>query len=140
MFNIKGIARSTDFIEKLFSGGTDNGPVTKEELKNYKAQLNLTKKMDDKEMNGAWTQAMLVAKKRLTWRIRHSHDLSIDRYKVRAASFLVISAVILIAFAPALPAPFPLLYPILSVVFIIAACTILLSRNKLWEDYSSSIQ
>ena len=140
MINIKEAASFTNFVKTLFSGGTDNTPVNKEELEYYMLMLDLTGKMNDEEMDDAWAKAMLVAKKRLTWRIQHSHDLSIDRYKVHAASFLFFTAIISITFALSLPAPLPRRYLLLSTVLIIVVYIILRSRNRLWKDYSSSIQ
>lgn len=129
-------------FEKVFSGGTDNTSVSMEELEVFERLLILAKNVDEEELRADLSEAALVAERRLTWRIKHSHELSVDQYKVRVASLLIIAAIVFAPLAGFMRAPSILQFacPLLCVVLVFLSIAILRSRNRLWDDYRSSVE
>lgn len=140
MSTFKEIIQGYNMFGKVFSGGVDNEPVTKEEVGHCALLIDLIERTYDEDMRGILSKALRVSEKRLVWRIQHSHELSIDRYKVNAASFLFAAAtVFMFLVGLSLPMCNRLILLVICLVLILVAICILRSRHKLWEDYYSAL-
>ena len=92
MSTFKEITQANNMFGKAFSGGVDNAPVAKEEVERCELLIDLIERTHDEDMRDNLSEALRVSEKRLVWRMQHSHELSVDRYKVTAASFLFTAA------------------------------------------------
>lgn len=125
---------------KAFSGSVDNAPVTKEEVEHCALLIDLIKRTHDENMCDNLSKALRVSEKRLVWRIQHSHELSTNRYKVSAASFLFTAATVsMLLVGLSLPLCNRLILLVICLVLVLIAICILRSRHKLWEDYYSAL-
>lgn len=138
MPDLKMITQSHNIVEKVFCGGVDNTPVSKEEIENYELMLNLIERTHDKDARESLSKALCINEKRLMWRIQHSHELSVDRYKVNAASFVFITATaFMLSVGLNLSPCIQFLFLAICIVLVLTAICILRSRHRLWEDYYS---
>lgn len=125
-------------LDSILSGGVDNAPLSTDEIEAINMLIDLANRTDSDEVRDLLFDAVAITEKKLAWRVRHSHDLSVDRFKVWFASALFIAA---IATIPAMSATSMLhaqvFFLFLCVVLVLLAITVLISRERLWEDYST---
>ena len=140
MSTFKEITQANNMFGKAFSGGVDNAPVAKEEVERCELLIDLIERTHDEDMRDNLSEALRVSEKRLVWRMQHSHELSVDLYKVTAASFLfTVASVSMLLVGPSLPLRNRLILLVICLVLILIAICILRSRHKLWEDYYSAL-
>lgn len=125
-------------LDSILSGGVDNAPLSTDEIEAINMLIDLANKTDNDEVRDLLFDAIIINEKKLAWRVRHSHDLSVDRFKVWFTSALFIAAIAAIKAMGATSTPYAqVFFLFLCVTLVLLAVTVLISRERLWEDYST---
>lgn len=123
-------------LDSILSGGVDNAPLSTDEIETINMLIDLANRTDNDEVRDLLFDAVIITEKKLAWRVRHSHDLSIDRFKVWFTSALFIAAIAAIKAMGATSIPYTqVFFLFLCVTLVLLAVTVLISRERLWEDY-----
>ena len=123
-------------LDSMLSGGVDNAPLSTDEIETINMLIDLANRTDNDEVRDLLFDAVIITEKKLAWRVRHSHDLSIDRFKVWFTSALFIAAIAAIKAMGATSIPYTqVFFLFLCVTLVLLAVTVLISRERLWEDY-----
>jgi hypothetical protein len=123
-------------LDSILSGGVDNAPLSTDEIETINMLIDLANRTDNDEVRDLLFDAVIITEKKLAWRVRHSHDLSIDRFKVWFTSALFIAAIAAIKAMSATSIPYTqVFFLFLCVTLVLLAVTVLISRERLWEDY-----
>lgn len=125
-------------LDSILSGGVDNAPLSTDEIEAINMLIDLANRTDNDEVRDLLFDAIIINEKKLAWRVRHSHDLSVDRFKVWFTSALFIAAIAAIKAMGATSTPYAqVFFLFLCVTLVLLAVTVLISRERLWEDYST---
>lgn len=125
-------------LDSILSGGVDNAPLSTDEIEAINMLIDLANRTDNDEVRDLLFDAIIINEKKLAWRVRHSHDLSVDRFKVWFTSALFIAAIAAIKAMGATSTPYTqVFFLFLCVTLVLLAVTVLISRERLWEDYST---
>lgn len=125
-------------LDSILSGGVDNAPLSTDEIEAINMLIDLANRTDNDEVRDLLFDAIIINEKKLAWRVRHGHDLSVDRFKVWFTSALFIAAIAAIKAMGATSTPYAqVFFLFLCVTLVFLAVTVLISRERLWEDYST---
>lgn len=125
-------------LDSILSGGVDNAPLSTDEIEAINMLIDLANRTDNDEVRDLLFDAIIINEKKLAWRVRHGHGLSVDRFKVWFTSALFIAAIAAIKAMGATSTPYAqVFFLFLCVTLVLLAVTVLFSRERLWEDYST---